>query len=69
MRSPERLEIFCQELKTIHQRSFCDWRFNQLVLNFLGWVQLNKNVDGFYYEEDKTLELLREYECIYGMRQ
>lgn len=68
MRDPERLEKFYEEVKIIHKRSFPDWRFTQLVINFLSWILYKKKVDGFHYEEDKTLELLKEYECIYGMR-
>lgn len=65
-RPPERLENFYEELKTIHQHSFSDWRFTQFMLNFLGWLQSEKGVDGFYYEEDKALELLREYANTYS---
>lgn len=61
MRDPERLDSFYSELTEIHKHSFPDWRFIQLMLNFLGWLQSEKKVDGFYYEEDKTLEYLKEY--------
>lgn len=69
MRDPERLENFYSELKLIHQRSFPDWRFTQLMLNFLGWVQYEKRTDGFYYEEDSALNLLKEYESKYGTKE
>lgn len=68
MRDPNRLYKFYSELTEIHKRSFPDWRFMQLMLNFIGWVQSTKGTDGWHYEEDKTLELLKEYECLYGMR-
>ena len=61
MRDKERLEDFYLQLKEIHKRSFPDWRVTQFWLNFLGWLQSEKKVDGFYYEENKTLELLKEY--------
>ena len=61
MRDPERLEQFYEELKQIHKTSFPDLRFMQFMLNFLGWVYATERVDGFYFEEDKTLKLLKEY--------
>jgi len=67
MRDPNRLYEFYSKLTDIHKRSFPDWRFTQLMLNFLGWLQTEKKVDGFYYEEDKTLELLKEYANIYSI--
>ena len=66
MRDPNRLNAFYSELTEIHKRSFPDWRFTQLMLNFFGWVHSEKKVDGFYYEEDKTLELLKEYANTYS---
>jgi hypothetical protein len=69
MRDPQRLEDFYSELKVIHQRSFCDWRFLQFMYNFLGWVHSEKKTDGWYYEEDSTLKLLKEYESIYGVKE
>lgn len=61
MRDSNRLYPFYQQLTEIHKLSFPDWRFTQFMLNFLGWLQSEKKVDGFYYEEDKALELLKEY--------
>ena len=67
-RNPERLENLYEEVKQIHKRSFPDWRFIQLMYNFLGWIQSEKKVDGWYYEEDKALELLKEYAELHGMK-
>ena len=68
MRDPNRLDSFYEELKEIHKRSFPDWRFTQFQLNFINWLAAEKRTDGWHYEEDKTLKMLKEYECIYGMR-
>ena len=68
MRDPNRLNKFYSELNEIHRRSFPDWRFMQLQINFMSWLVAEKRTDGWHYEEDKTIELLKEYECIYGMR-
>ena len=65
-RNPGRLENFYEEVKQIHKHSFPDWRFTQLMLNFFGWLQSEKKVDGFYYEEDKALDLLKEYANLYS---
>lgn len=62
MRDPERLEDFYLQLKNIHKRTFPDFRFSQLMCNFLGWVQAYKG-DPFFYEEDRMLQYLKEYEA------
>ena len=68
MRDPNRLDEFYSELNNIHKRSFQDLRFIQFQINFMSWLVTEKRTDGWHYEEDKTLKLLKEYECIYGMR-
>ena len=65
MRDPERLSNFYSTLHDIHRRSFCDWRFGQFMMNFLGWVQANK-CDPFFPEEDRMLEYLKEYANTYS---
>ena len=67
MRDPNRLYNFYSELTEIHKNIFPDWRFIQFMLNFLGWLQTEKKTDGWYYEEDKTLALLKEYAELHGM--
>ena len=61
MRDPNRLDIFYDELKTIHKRSFPDWRFGQLCSNFFGWLASEKKKDLFFPEEDQTIEYIKEY--------
>lgn len=61
MRDPARLDGFYDELKKIHKKSFPDRRFLQLMLDFIGWVMQNENRDPFFIEEDRCLELLKEY--------
>ena len=68
MRDPSRLDNFYEILHDIHKRSFCDWRFGQFMLNFLGWVQSNK-CDPFFPEEDKMMNYIKEYELIYGTKE
>ena len=40
---------------------FPDWRFGQLMSNFLGWVVTEKKVDIFFPEEADMLSLLQEF--------
>ena len=61
MRKPERLDPFYAELKEIHKHSFPDLRFGQFMLNALGWIQSVKGIDPFFPEEDKMLNLIKEY--------
>ena len=61
MRNPERLEGFYTELKRLHKEKFPDWRFGQLMINFLHWVALEKKCDPFFPEEDRMLRYLKEY--------
>lgn len=61
MRNPNRLYNFYDELRTIHMTYFPDWRFGQLMSNFLGWVQSTKKIDVFFPEENDMLEYLREF--------
>ena len=65
MRDPNRFYNFYSELTEIHKRSFPDWRFGQLMMNFLGWVQSNK-CDPFFPEEDRMIEYLKEYANTYS---
>jgi hypothetical protein len=56
MRDVKRLDDFYDKLKQIHSRSFADWRFGQLMLNFLGECG-----DPFYWEEDEFISKLKKY--------
>lgn len=57
MRDPARLDKFYEEMKKIHREYFPDWRFGQLMINFLSEV----DSDPFFWEENKFIEKLREY--------
>lgn len=61
IRNPERLEDFYEEFKKIHKSEFPDWRFGQLICNFFGWISSEKKLDPFFPEENKMLELFKEY--------
>ena len=61
MRDANRLDDFYEKFKKIHKEYFTDLRFGQLCMNFLGWVQSSKGIDPFFPEENKMIELLKEY--------
>ena len=61
MRNPNRLDNFYNTMKTIHKKSFPDWRFGQLMSNFFGWLMTEKGIDLFFPEEDKMLEYFKEF--------
>ena len=61
MRNPERIDTFTSELNRIWKNHFPDWRFGQLMSNFLGWVQFDKKRDIFFPEEDEMLTYLKEF--------
>ena len=59
MRNPDRIEPFCNELAKVWKENFPDWRFGQLMMNFLGTVATR--IDPFFPEEDKMIEYLHAY--------
>ena len=61
MRNPNRLDKFYDEMKKIHKKSFPDWRFGQLMSNFLGWLYSVKGKDPFFPEEGDMIEYFKEY--------
>lgn len=61
MRSEERLDEFYDELKRIHKKYFVDWRFNQMIFNYLSWHLRKIGNDGFYEEEDDVINRFREF--------
>ena len=67
MRDPNRIDEFCAELQRAWKTCFPDWRFGQLMSNFLGWVYGEKNRDIFFPEEDEMLEYLKEYAKLHDM--
>lgn len=61
MRNPERLNAFYDDMRRIHKRYFPDWRFGQLMSNFLGWVMGEKKMDIFFPEEEEMMRLFIEF--------
>ena len=57
MRDPNRIDEFCQELAAIWKENVPDWRFGQLICNVFGSMK----IDPFFPEEDKMLEVFKEY--------
>lgn len=61
MRDPNRLDNFYFQLREIHQTTFPDWRFGQLMSNFFGWLYSGKKIDLFFPEEDEMLKYFKEF--------
>ena len=61
MRNKERIKPFCDTLASVWEKSFSDLRFNQFMLCYLGWLQEKTKTDGFYIEDDKCIEMIKEY--------
>lgn len=51
MRDPDRIDIFCDELKELW-KLVPDWRFGQLIFNLC--IDEN-NTSSFFYKEDKPM--------------
>lgn len=56
MRDPNRLDDFYDKVKELHKKYVPDWRFGQMIYNFVC-----EHGDPFYWEEDETIERLEEY--------
>lgn len=60
MRDPNRIDKFCDELKTIwHQVP--DWRFGQFILNMERACHIDTGKDVFYLEDDDFFKFMKEY--------
>lgn len=56
MRPIERIEPFLKELGDIWKERFPDWRFGQLIYNFI-----SENGDPFSWEDEEFLARLNAY--------
>lgn len=61
MRDPNRLDNFYDEIKKLHMKYFPDWRFCQLMQNFMGWVFQERKADSFFLEEDRCLDWFKDF--------
>jgi len=60
MRDPKRIDEFCDELKKMWHR-VPDWRFGQLMSNFLGDVSYKTKHDIWFIEEPEMLKFVKKY--------
>lgn len=61
MRDPNRLNDFYEQFKYLHKACYPDLRFGQLCMNFFYWLSTEKGIDAFFPEEEKMLDLFKEY--------
>ena len=59
MRDPERLDDFYKKIRKLHQKYVPDWRFGQLIMNFLS--ETEQGAAAFYWEEDEFYEALKKW--------
>lgn len=57
MRNPDRIDLFCTEMAKIWKEEVPDWRFGQLMINFLSWL----GQDPFYMEDNKFMDKFHEF--------
>lgn len=57
MRDINRIPVFTTEFNLLWMKHFPDWRFCQLMMNFISWLQR----DPFYLEDDTFLEYFKEF--------
>ena len=60
MRDPNRLDNFYEKFKELHKTYYPDWRFGQLIINFINWHYYKYKTDPFYIEENKCLDRFEE---------
>ena len=60
MRDPDRIDVFCKELATIW-REVPDWRFGQLMVNFLGNYFAEVGRDPFFVEDDDFMKRMKAW--------
>lgn len=60
MRDVNRLYALYEDVRANHSK-LPDWRFMQLMLNFLSWHYRMYGTDGFYIEDDEFLDRLHEF--------
>ena len=61
MRDPNRIDRFCDMLKSVWH-CVPDWRFGQLVINLLdAYKKENHGWDFFYKEDDDLMEFFVRY--------
>lgn len=61
MRDPRRIEPFLQKLAEYWKAYVPDWRFGQLMSNFLGFVASKTRQDVFFMEDDELEEWLKKF--------
>ena len=61
MRDINRLDNLYEKIKEYHKYNIPDFRFIQLMINFLIWHHNKYNTDGFYIEDDECIKRFNEF--------
>lgn len=57
MRDPNRIFPMMNKMAILWQEKVPDWRFSQLMMNFLGWL----GRDPFYMEDEEFFKKFEEF--------
>lgn len=60
MRDPNRINKFVSQLEQ-YWKLVPDWRFGQLIYNFLAFIQNQTDKDFFFIEDEELFKLMEEY--------
>lgn len=61
MRDPTRIKPFMAKLAHLWMKHVPDWRFGQLMSNFLGFVVSETHRDIFFIEDDEMEQLMLKF--------
>ena len=61
MRNPNRIKPFCNRLRKYWEEECPDWRFGQMICNFIGFCRSMNQQDIFFIEDDEMKELLDKF--------
>ena len=61
MRNLERIDQIISQLLLYWKGMVPDWRFGQLMVNFIGFVTKRTGRDIFYIEDEEMAQLLEEF--------
>lgn len=62
MRDPKRIKPFMERLQKYWYEYFPDWRFGQLISNFMRFLSVEASInDTFYIEDEEMLKYLDKF--------
>lgn len=56
MRDPQRTWAVCNQIASFWGARVPDWRFGQLIMNFMSWHMNTYHTDAYYIEDDEFMK-------------